>query len=182
MWNPPRLQCIWSSYTIYWLEASVSRSVSGHGVILIAYWGYDVSTSGRLPPNDLDISAISCFYVIFHFYRPQRSWAKVIFSEACVKNSVHRGRVYLVPGVHLVPRGPGPGAWVGKGGTPPPKFKKKIFFWFLLSLGILPLGSRVKHIVNERPVGIVLECILVFFFSGSQTRWKLVSAEDGISE
>ena len=26
-------------------------------------------------------------------YRPQRSWAKVIFSEACVKNSVHRGRV-----------------------------------------------------------------------------------------
>ena len=25
------------------------------------------------------------------FYRPQRSWGKVIFSEACVKNSVHRG-------------------------------------------------------------------------------------------
>ena len=23
-------------------------------------------------------------------YRPQRSWGKVIFSEACVKNSVHR--------------------------------------------------------------------------------------------
>ena len=32
--------------------------------------------------------------VSFHFrhiYRPQRSWAKVIFSQACVKNSVHRG-------------------------------------------------------------------------------------------
>ena len=26
------------------------------------------------------------------FYRPQRSWGKVIFSEACVKNSVHSGR------------------------------------------------------------------------------------------
>ena len=26
-----------------------------------------------------------------HFYRPQRSWAKVIFSQACVENSVHRG-------------------------------------------------------------------------------------------
>ena len=26
-----------------------------------------------------------------HHYRPQRSWAKVIFSQACVKNSVHRG-------------------------------------------------------------------------------------------
>ena len=24
-------------------------------------------------------------------YRPQRNWAKVIFSQACVKNSVHRG-------------------------------------------------------------------------------------------
>ena len=23
---------------------------------------------------------------------PQRSWGKVIFSEACIKNSVHRGR------------------------------------------------------------------------------------------
>ena len=26
-----------------------------------------------------------------HYYRPQRSWAKVIFSQACVKNSVHGG-------------------------------------------------------------------------------------------
>ena len=26
-----------------------------------------------------------------HFYRPQRSWGKVIFSEACVKNSVNSG-------------------------------------------------------------------------------------------
>ena len=26
-----------------------------------------------------------------HYYRPQRSWARVIFSQACVKNSVHRG-------------------------------------------------------------------------------------------
>ena len=25
------------------------------------------------------------------YYHPQRSWAKVIFSEACVNNSVHRG-------------------------------------------------------------------------------------------
>ena len=32
------------------------------------------------------------FQVFFHyFYRPQRSWGKVIFSEACVKNSVHEG-------------------------------------------------------------------------------------------
>ena len=25
-----------------------------------------------------------------YFYRPQRGWGKVIFSEACVKNSVYR--------------------------------------------------------------------------------------------
>ena len=30
-----------------------------------------------------------------HLYRPQRSWGKVIFSVACVKNSVHRGGQYL---------------------------------------------------------------------------------------
>ena len=30
-------------------------------------------------------------YMRVNIYRPQRSWAKVIFSQACVKNSVHRG-------------------------------------------------------------------------------------------
>ena len=33
-----------------------------------------------------------------NFYRPQRSWAKVIFSEACVKNSVHGGGCGSGPG------------------------------------------------------------------------------------
>ena len=28
---------------------------------------------------------------VINIYRPQRSWAKVIFSQVCVKNSVHRG-------------------------------------------------------------------------------------------
>ena len=32
---------------------------------------------------------------IFCSYRPQRSWAKVIFSEVCVKNSVHGGGVWV---------------------------------------------------------------------------------------
>ena len=35
------------------------------------------------------------------FYYPQRSWGKVIFSEACVKNSVHRGGSLLLhAGIH----------------------------------------------------------------------------------
>ena len=40
---------------------------------------------------------------VYHNYRPQRSWGKVIFSEACVKNSVHR-RACMAGGV----RGGGP--------------------------------------------------------------------------
>ena len=32
-----------------------------------------------------------CSVPFINIYRPQRSWGKVIFSEACVKNSVHRG-------------------------------------------------------------------------------------------
>ena len=51
-------------------------------------------------------------------YRPQRSWAKVIFSQACVKNSVHRGRgegVCLSACWDIPPR---PGTPPGPG-TPP---------------------------------------------------------------
>ena len=42
-------------------------------------------------------------------YRPQRSWAKVIFSQACVKNSVHGG---VSASVH---------AWIYPPGTRPPQ-------------------------------------------------------------
>ena len=39
-------------------------------------------------------------------YRPQRSWGKVIFSEACVNNSVHRGgHAWLLGGVCVVALG-----------------------------------------------------------------------------
>ena len=34
-------------------------------------------------------STFSLVHRADNFYRPQRSWGKVIFSEACVKNSVH---------------------------------------------------------------------------------------------
>ena len=45
------------------------------------------------------------------YYRPQRSWGKVIFSEACVKNSVHGGGgACVVGGMH------GRGGMHGKGG------------------------------------------------------------------
>ena len=35
-----------------------------------------------------------------HFYCPQRSWGEVVFSEACVKNSVHGGGACMAGGVH----------------------------------------------------------------------------------
>ena len=38
-------------------------------------------------------------------YRPQRSWGKVIFSEACVKNSVHGGACMVARGHAWLPGG-----------------------------------------------------------------------------
>ena len=78
------------------------------------------------------------------YYRPQRKWAKVIFSQACVKNSVHRGGGCL------------PQCMLGY--TPPP-------------------GSRLQHTVYERPVCILLECILV-----SQSREIYVFKENILME
>ena len=41
---------------------------------------------------DANIGAEPCVFSMYstYYYRRQRSWGKVIFSEACVKNSVHR--------------------------------------------------------------------------------------------
>ena len=145
------------------------------------------------------------YWLEFHFYRPQRSWAKVIFSQACVKNSVHgegegvclsacwdtppqdqahppgpgthtpRDQAHTPPGTrHTHPLGPGthphdqappgPGTHTpwdqahpprtrhtppGPGTHPSP------------GPGTLAPRSRLQHTVNERPVRILLECILV---------------------
>ena len=96
------------------------------------------------------------------YYRPQRSWAEVIFSQACVcpqgggvSASVHAG---IPPGAdpspptrHTPPprADPTPGSRHNPGsGTPPEQTPPS-------------LGSRLQHTVNERPVRILLECILV---------------------
>ena len=125
------------------------------------------------------------------YYRPQRSWAKVIFSQACVKNSVHRGGVCLsacwdtpppqdqadppqdqadTPGSRRPPQtsqadphqdqadtSPGPARQTpspGPGKPPPPDQPGRH----------PPPASRLQHTVNERPVRILLECILVKLF------------------
>ena len=77
-------------------------------------------------------------------YHLQRSWGKVIFSEACVKNSVHIGDVHG-RGMH------------GKGGV----HGRGHAWWG----GACVAGGRAWQIlrdtVNERAVRILLECILV---------------------
>ena len=102
-----------------------------------------------------------------YYYRPQRSWAKVIFSEACVKNSVHgwgRGG------------GGGGGVW-SRGGS---KFSggglvlggrvskfSGVGVWCLVPGGLQIFGGFqiFADTVNERPVRILLECILVHYWN-----------------
>ena len=94
----------------------------------------------------------ACFFLIIT--GPQRSWAKVIFSQACVKNSVHGGGGGCLPQCMLGytppdqadPPGPGrPSPGPGR----PPRTRQT------------PLGSKLQHTVYERSVRILLECILV---------------------
>ena len=126
----------------------------------------------------------------WYFYRPQRSWAKVIFSQACFCPQRGEGEGCLPqcmlgcpppgtdtpqeqtpppPSVADTPPGSRPtplkqtplrsrhthppeqtpplGADTPHP-TPPPRSRH-------------PPGSRLQHTVNERPVRILLECILV---------------------
>ena len=106
-------------------------------------------------------------------YRLQQSWAKVIFSQACVKNSVHSGGGCL-PQCMLGYTPPGPGR------TPPPEQTPPGSRHPLAAdtpqqqtppgsrhrpapppRPGTPPGSRLQHTVNGRPVRILLECILV---------------------
>ena len=84
-----------------------------------------------------------------YLYRPQRSWAKVIFSEACVKNSVHRGGGGSGGSpIFRIFRG---GCLQFFGGSP-------IFRGVSNFLGGI---SNFSNFPDTRPVRILLECILV---------------------
>ena len=77
-------------------------------------------------------------------YLPQRSWGKVIFSVACFKNSFHRG--VSLQGEIDTPLSRRPTPWQGD-----PQAQ-------------CMLGDTG----NKRAVPILLECILVSFFSIAQ--------------
>ena len=48
--------------------------------------------------NDSYLPVYNPYLLSLYFYRPQRSCGKVMFSQACLKNSVHREGVY--PSMH----------------------------------------------------------------------------------
>ena len=101
-------------------------------------------------------------------YRPQRSWAKVIFSQACVcpqggrvSASVHAG-ITPHPPTHPQSRPhpeqtPPPRSRHPPEQTPPNPQSRH-------PQEQTPPGIRLQHTVYEGPVHILLECILVRHF------------------
>ena len=78
----------------------------GDGVCPIAFWDTPLLADISLPEMATGVDGTHPSGM-HSSYRPQQSWGKVIFSEACVKNSVYRGVVpglggCLVPGACLV--------------------------------------------------------------------------------
>ena len=99
-------------------------------------------------------------WIGFNYYRPQQSWAKVIFSQACVcpqggSASVHAG-IYP-PRTRPTPRDQTPQHQTPWDQAHPPDTGPP------LAPDPPPPGSRLQHTVNERPVRILLECILVLW-------------------
>ena len=95
----------------------------------VSYWEYFI-----ILPNVTDMEMRQHYRL--SYYRPQRSCGKVIFSQACVKNSVHRG-LCTPPGQTPSPRQ-----------TPPPG--RRLLQWtirillecILVSLSLCSLDLR----------------------------------------
>ena len=112
------------------------------------------------------------------YYRPQRSWAKVIFSQVCVKNSVHGGGGEEGVCLSACWDTPPPMSRSPWEQTPPPSGSRHTPRTRHTPLDQAhpwtrhtppdqahppPRGSRLQHTVNEQPVRILLECILVVY-------------------
>ena len=136
------------------------------------FHSFRICTFMRFDPSSASTSSHRGFDYI---YRPQRSWAKVIFSQACVKNSVHRGgrvSASVHAGTHHPPPSrppppdqadPPPEQTPPLGADSPPRTRqtppRSRPHWDQADTP--PPGSRLQHTVYERPVRILLECILV---------------------
>ena len=142
----------------------------------------ELSTSHALPHSVFAYTPIGKFiwFIVFAislgnyrviinaYYRPQRSSGKVMFSQACVKNSVHRGggmcathaplprtlpTMHVPPAMHApLPCTPchtcSPAIHAHQHACPP-------------NIHVPP--PILRDAVNERAVRILLECILVYY-------------------
>ena len=123
--------------------------------------------------------------ILISYYRPQRSWAKVIFLQASVcpqgggvSASVHAGippqsrhpRREQTPPEQTPPREqtPLPREDPPRADTPPEQTPPG---------PDPPPGSRLQHTVNERPVRILLECILVRYVGPVSDLMTLLSVQ-----
>ena len=89
-------------------------------------------------------------------YRPQRSWGKVIFSEACVKNSVHSGG-------GGVPRPTPEGCWGDLVGGDRQVHTQGGILGGLTGGGVLVVQANTCRRLLLRAVCILQECILVVY-------------------
>ena len=150
-----------------WRQTLLDAYPPGH-VTCDACW-----EANTLPPPPVDRMTDACKNITLpqtsfaggnnsneSYYRPQRSWVKVIFSQACVcpqgggvSASVHAG-ISTPPGPDTPQsRPPGPDTpWDQTPPFPPEQTPPG---------PDTPPGSRLQHTVYERPVRILLECILV---------------------
>ena len=107
-----------------------------------------------------------------YFYRPQRSWAKVMFLQASVILSTG-GCVYISACWDTTPWADTP---TPPGADPPWQTPPS---WSRHPPRSRPLPcSRLQHMVNKRPVRIRLECILVtlnYYRSGKVNSKSFVS-------
>ena len=99
----------------------------------------------------------------YNSYRPQRSWGKVIFSEACVKNSVHRVGVCPIACWDTPP-----------GADPPPPDQIQV-----------PPGTRYRHPTTHPTRMQSCLCFVFFFdkktFRGSFLLLQMTTQKKGVN-
>ena len=109
---------------VRWLQCDVSPPKASLGML-----------------NFYQVSKIECTAKLTVVIARNSSWGKVMFSQACVKNYVHRGCIPAFLWADI-PQGRHP-SWAD---TPPGRH-------------LLP--QALRYMVNKRKVRILLDCILV---------------------
>ena len=152
-----------------WLYKAVTVKIRTSGLITLAVSGTGTGTRTKTWTNGL-------YSFMSNLYRPQRSWAKVMFLQVCVILFTGGGCLpQCMLGYHPPPEQtppswsrPRPGSRHPPGSRPPgsrhpprSRHPPPSRHTHPQEQTPPPPGSRLRHTVNERPVRILLECILV---------------------